>query len=137
MLMGELLTAVKYKLPIKVIVIKNNTLGQIKWEQIVFLGNPEYGCELQPMDFAMFARACGAEGITIEEPQLCGEALAKALSIEGPVVVEAVVDPFEPPMPPKATLKDAINLGKALVKGQPERGQIAKTILEDRIRELV
>ena len=41
----------KYKLPIKVVIIKNNTLGQIKWEQMVFLGNPEYGCELQPIDF--------------------------------------------------------------------------------------
>ncbi|MCA1634079.1 MAG: pyruvate oxidase, partial [Acidobacteria bacterium] len=43
MLMGEFLTAVKYNLPIVVVIIKNNTLGQIKWEQIVFLGNPEYG----------------------------------------------------------------------------------------------
>ena len=57
MLMGEFATAVKYQLPIKIIVVKNNTLGQIKWEQMVFLGNPEYGCELQPIDFAAFARA--------------------------------------------------------------------------------
>jgi pyruvate dehydrogenase (quinone)/pyruvate oxidase len=42
MLMGEIITAVTYKLPIKLVVIKNNTLGQIKWEQMVFLGNPEY-----------------------------------------------------------------------------------------------
>src|SRR5918995_5221469 len=46
MLMAELATCVKYKLPVKIIVIKNNTLGMIKWEQMVFLGNPEYGCEL-------------------------------------------------------------------------------------------
>jgi pyruvate dehydrogenase (quinone) len=57
MLMGEFVTAVKYELPIKVIIIKNNTLGQIKWEQMVFLGNPEYGCELHPIDFSAFARA--------------------------------------------------------------------------------
>src|SRR5437667_11008636 len=54
MLMGEFATAVKYNLPIVVIIIKNNVLGQIKWEQIVFLGNPEYGVELQPIDFAKF-----------------------------------------------------------------------------------
>ena len=42
MLMGEFVTAVKHNLPIKVVIIKNNTLGQIKWEQMVFLGNPEY-----------------------------------------------------------------------------------------------
>src|SRR5205823_14281654 len=51
MLMGEFATAVKYKLPIKVVVIKNNSLGQIKWEQMVFLGNPEFGCDLEPIDF--------------------------------------------------------------------------------------
>src|SRR5205085_9084543 len=59
MLMAEFATAVKYQLPIKVIVMKNNALGMIKWEQMVFLGNPEFGCELQPIDFAAFARACG------------------------------------------------------------------------------
>ena len=58
-LMAELITAVKYKLPVKIIINKNDTLGQIKWEQMVFLGNPEFGCELQPIDFASLARACG------------------------------------------------------------------------------
>jgi pyruvate dehydrogenase (quinone) len=53
-LMAEFSTAVKYHLPIKIIIVKNNTLGQIKWEQIVFLGNPEYGWDLLPIDFAAF-----------------------------------------------------------------------------------
>ena len=52
MLMGEIATCVKYNLDVKIVVIKNNVLGQIKWEQMVFLGNPEYVCELQPIDFA-------------------------------------------------------------------------------------
>src|SRR5262249_56673682 len=55
MLMAELATCVKYQLPVKIVIVKNDTLGQIKWEQMVFLGNPEYGCDLQPMDFALFA----------------------------------------------------------------------------------
>src|SRR5207302_6506964 len=50
MLMGEMATLVKYKLPVKVIIIKNNSLGQIKWEQMVFEGNPEFGCDLHPID---------------------------------------------------------------------------------------
>ena len=50
MLMGEVATLVKYKLPVKVIVIKNNVLGEIKWEQMVMEANPEYGVELQPID---------------------------------------------------------------------------------------
>ena len=52
MLMGEVATLVKYNMNVKVIIIKNNVLGQIKWEQIVFEGNPEFGVELQPIDFA-------------------------------------------------------------------------------------
>src|SRR5882762_2098763 len=67
MLMAEFATAVKYKLPIKVFIVKNNTLGMIKWEQMVFLGNPEFACELQPIDFAAFARACGGIGMTLED----------------------------------------------------------------------
>src|ERR671923_180507 len=59
MLMGEFATAVKYRLPVTVVIIRNDTLGQIKWEQIVFLGNPEYGCDLYNPDFARFADVCG------------------------------------------------------------------------------
>jgi thiamine pyrophosphate-dependent acetolactate synthase large subunit-like protein len=60
MLMAEFATCVKHELPVKVVVVKNNTLGQIKWEQMVFLGNPEYGCELHPIDFVAFARPAAA-----------------------------------------------------------------------------
>lgn len=137
MLMAEFATAVKYNLPIKVVVIKNNTLGMIKWEQMVFLGNPEYGCELQPIDFAAFARACGGTGVTIDDPALCGEVLDHALSHPGPVLIEAVVDPFEPPMPPKITREQAVNFAKSLVRGEPNRERIALTVLSDKVRELL
>ena len=67
--MAELATAVKYKLPIIVVVVKNNTLGQIKWEQMVFLGNPEYGVDLAPIDFVKFAEACGAPASALTIPK--------------------------------------------------------------------
>jgi pyruvate dehydrogenase (quinone) len=137
MLMAEIATCVKYELPVKVVIVKNNTLGQIKWEQIVFLGNPEYGCELQPMDFALFARSCGASGFTIENPADCGRMLEEALTTPGPVVVQGVVDPFEPPLPAKVTLDQAANFAKSLLRGEPNRQKIALTVLGDRIRELV
>jgi pyruvate dehydrogenase (quinone) len=137
MLMGEFATAVKYKLPIRIVVIKNNTLGQIKWEQMVFLGNPEYGCELNPIDFAGFARACGGTGFRIEDPRECGRVIGEALRTKGPVLIEAVVDPFEPPMPPKVTVGQAEKLGKALAKGTPNRKEIALTIASDKVREMV
>ena len=137
MLMAEFANCVRYKLPIKVVIVKNNSLGMIKWEQMVFLGNPEYGCELQPIDFAAFARACGATGFTIEDPQQCGPILDQALAADGPVIVEAVVDPFTPPMPPKVTMEQAGRFAQSLVKGQPNREKIALTLLSDKVRELV
>jgi pyruvate dehydrogenase (quinone) len=137
MLMAEFVTAVKYRLPIKVVVIKNNTLGQIKWEQMVFLGNPEYGCDLHPINFAMFAEACGGTGFTVEDPERCGETLERALATPGPVLVEAVVDPFTPPMPAKITIEQAAKFAESLARGEPNRGKIALTILADKVRELV
>jgi pyruvate dehydrogenase (quinone) len=137
MLMGELATAVKYRMPIKVVVIKNNSLGQIKWEQMVFLGNPEYVCDLQPIDFTEVARACGATGLHVERPEDCGRVLDEALSTAGPVLVEAVVDPHEPPMPPKVKPEQALHFAESLARGTPHRGRIAATVLSDTVRELV
>ena len=137
MLMGEFATCVKYKLPVKIVVVKNNTLGMIKWEQMVFLGNPEYGCDLQPIDFAAFARACGGTGFTVEDPAQCGAVLDQALAASGPVVIEAVVDPFVPPMPPKVTVEQAAKFGEALLRGTPHRDKIALTVLSDKVKELI
>ena len=136
MLMAEFATCVKYGLPVKIVVIKNNTLGQIKWEQMVFLGNPEYGVELQPIDFAAFARACGGVGYTIEEPAQCGRVLDEALGNGKPTVIEAVVDPFEPPMPGKVKPEQAVKFAKSLARGEPYSGKIALTVLSDTVREL-
>lgn len=137
MLMAEFATAVKYQLPIKVFIVKNNVLGQIKWEQMVFLGNPEYVCDLHPIDFAMFARACGGHGFSVDDPERCGEVIAQALATPGPVIVEAVVDPNEPPLPAKINAKQALHFAESLARGTPNRTRIATTVLEDKVRELV
>jgi pyruvate dehydrogenase (quinone)/pyruvate oxidase len=137
MLMAEFATCVKYDLPIKIVVIKNNTLGQIKWEQMVFLGNPEYGCELHPIDFASFARSCGGVGFLLEDPSECGRVLDQALATPGPVIIEALVDPFEPPMPAKVTAKQAAKFAESLARGEPNRMKIAMTALTDKVRELI
>jgi pyruvate dehydrogenase (quinone) len=136
MLMGEFLTAVKYKLPIIVVIIKNNTLGQIKWEQIVFLGNPEYGCELHNPNFAKYAEACGGVGFTVERPEDIRPALEQAMATGKPAIVEVVVDPNEPPMPSKISAAQALHFAEALAKGQPEGGKIALTIFRDKLNEL-
>jgi pyruvate dehydrogenase (quinone) len=137
MLMGEIATLVKYKLPVKVIVIKNNELGQIKWEQIAMDANPEFGIQLQPIDFEMHAQACGAAGFTIEDPKNCAETLRRALEHPGPAVIQAVVDPNEPPLPGNISLEQSLHFAEALAKGQPDRGEILKTIVENKVREVI
>jgi pyruvate dehydrogenase (quinone) len=137
MLMGEIATLVKYKLPVKVVVIKNNVLGEIKWEQMVQEGNPQFGVELQPIDFAGFARTCGAAGFTIDHPQEAESTLRQALAHPGPAVIEAVVDPNEPPLPGNITAEQALHFAEALEKGEKDRWKIIKTVLEDKIREVV
>jgi pyruvate dehydrogenase (quinone) len=137
MLMAELSTCVKYQLPLKIVVIKNNVLGQIKWEQMVFLGNPQYGVELEPIDHVKLAEACGARGFSIEDPAQCGRIIEEALNTPGPVVIEAVVDPNEPPLPPKITRDQAVKFAKSLVRGEPNREKIALTAFSDKVRELV
>jgi pyruvate dehydrogenase (quinone) len=137
MLLGELATTVKYGLDVKIIVIKNNSLGQIKWEQMVFLGNPEYVCELQPIDFATVARGFGIKAVHIDDPKECAPLLEEAFRTAGPVLVEAVVDPHEPPMPPKVTVKQVAKFAKSLASGTPNAGKIALTVAADKVREVV
>jgi len=137
MLMADFATAVKYQLPIKVVVIKNNTLGQIKWEQMVFLGNPEYGVELSPIDFAEFAHACGGVGYTVDDPKDCAQAVEQFLNAPGPAILQAVVDPFEPPLPGKVKAEQALRFAESLARGEPNRGKIALTVASDKVREIV
>src|SRR6185312_3891304 len=99
MQMGDLATLFQEQLPVKVIVFKNNVLGLIKWEQMVFLGNPEYGVDFAPVDFVKVAEGCGAHAVRIDDPADCEQSLREALAHDGPVLVEAVVDPDEPASP--------------------------------------
>jgi pyruvate dehydrogenase (quinone)/pyruvate oxidase len=137
MLMADFATCVQHKLPVKIIVMKNDSLAMIKWEQMVFLGHPEFACNLSPIDFAQFARDCGGTGYTIEDPAHCGEILDEALNSAGPVIIEAVIDPFEPPMPSKIKPSQALKFAEALASGEPNRDKIVLTVLKDKVKELI
>jgi len=117
MLLGELATVVRYGLPIKIVVMKNNTLGQIKWEQLMFLGNPEYECALQPIDFAAVAQGFGMQGIRATTDKDLETGLDALFAASGPALLEALVDPNEPLLPPKRMPKYVENLEKALNRG--------------------
>lgn len=137
MLGFELLTAVKYKLPVKIVVIKNDVLGQIKWEQMVLLGNPEFGVRLQPFDFKMFAAACGATGMRVDNPRHIEDALDQFLETPGPALLEAVVDPLTAPLPPKIKASQAYHFAESLARGEPKARKIMQEALVDRAREII
>lgn len=137
MLMGELITVAAYKLNIKIILIKNNTLGQIKWEQMVFLGNPEYACDLYPADYVAIARGAGIDAIKIDDPKMCGSQLDGVIGRNDPVLIEACVDQYTPPMPAKVKASQAAKFAEALVRGEPNRTKIILTNAHEKVRELV
>jgi pyruvate dehydrogenase (quinone) len=99
MLMAEMTTAVQHNLPVKIIVLKNDSLAEVKFEQVE-LGNPSFGCDLAPIDFVAFARACGADGYRCERPEEIRPAIQAALRSPRPALVEAVVDADEKPADP-------------------------------------
>jgi pyruvate dehydrogenase (quinone)/pyruvate oxidase len=135
MQLGDFLTCVQHNLPVKIFVMKNNTLGLIKWEQMVFLGNPEYGVSFAPMDFVKFAEACGAKGFRMADPKTAGDVVKEALKHQGPAIIECVVDQHEPPMPAKVKKDQAVHMYQALAEGSPNRKTIALTIVGDVLEE--
>src|SRR5919109_257671 len=135
MLMAEFATAVQYNLPIKVVIIKNNSLGMIRWEQMAFLGNPEYGVEFSPIDFVKFAESCGGRGYSINEPGEVKAIIRQAFGENKPTIIEAHVDPFEPPMPPKVDMEFVSHLAESFAKGQPYQSRIGLTLFRNRVHE--
>jgi pyruvate dehydrogenase (quinone) len=137
MLMAEMATLAKYDLNVKIVVIKNNVLGMIKWEQMALEGNPQYGVELQPINFSCVARDCGIAGFRLEDPKQAEAVLGQALRHPGPALVEAVVDPQEPPMPGKVNTEQALHFAEALARGQKDAMKIIANVVEDKVREVI
>ena len=137
MLMAEFNTACRYGLPIKVVINNNNSLGQILWEQMV-LGYPEHGVRFgEPIpDYAAWATAAGGHGARVEKSADVEPAIATALALDGPALVDIAVDPNEPPMPGKVTYEQAKKFAEAFLKGQPHKAAIATTLFKDRLQQL-
>jgi pyruvate dehydrogenase (quinone) len=134
MLMAEFLTAVRHRLPIKVVVNNNNALGQILWEQIV-LGYPEYAVRHQAPegDFSAWARACGAFSAKVADAKALPEAITAALQHPGPALVDCDVNPNEPPMPGKVSYDQAKHFTEAFLRGEPHKLATFSTIARDKI----
>lgn len=137
MLMGELATITRYRLPIKIVVIKNNTLGQIKWEQMMFLGNPEMECDLTPIDFAAVGQACGIRSWHVEDASQCAAVVQQAFEHPGAALIEAVVDPNEPLLPPKRNDKYAKNLERAIQQGTRGAKELQEALAREPARSML
>lgn len=131
MQLGEVSTAVRLGLPLKILVIENGMLIQIAWKQMMFLGNPQFGCELQPIDFTRAAEAMVGVGFAVADAAELDHVLDRAFATEGPVVIEATVDAAEPMLPPDYP----DNLLKALPE-TPGHEEIAASLGEEPARTM-
>jgi pyruvate dehydrogenase (quinone) len=121
MMMGDLMTIIQYKLPVKIIVFNNRTLGMVKLEMEV-AGIPDQETDMLNPDFSKIAEAMGMQGITINNPDEVKPGLEKAFLQEGPVLVTIQTDPNALAMPPKMELDQmegmALYMGKMMLGGR-------------------
>jgi pyruvate oxidase len=115
MLMGDFVTAVRYELPIIMIVLNNSKLAFITLEQQA-KSLSDYGTGLTNPNFAEFAEACGGLGLRVEEPESIRPSLEKAIASNRPAILDIVVDPDQLIMPPKIEVRHAVNFGLAKIR---------------------
>ena len=138
MLMGEVATLVKYNMNVKVIIIKNNVLGQIKWEQIVLEGNPEFGIESAAHRFRGLCDELRRGGIHYRAARRCGMRASRSVGASGaggrsrPSSIR-----MNRRCPGRSQRNRRSSSRKRCLKGQKEGGKILKTMIEDKFREVV
>jgi pyruvate dehydrogenase (quinone) len=126
--MNEMLTIAKYRhlwpdQRLIVLVLHNNDLNQVTWEQRVMEGDPKFEAsqELPDHDYAAYAASVGLHGIRVERPDQVGAAWDEALHADRPVLIDALTDPEVPPLPPHITFDQAVNFAESVVHGDPGR----------------
>ncbi|MFC4076970.1 pyruvate oxidase [Salinithrix halophila] len=122
MVMQDFLTAVKYQLPILVVVLNNEKIGMIQYEQQV-MGNLEFGTELEGFDFARFAELCGGIGFRVENSCELAPALEQAAAVGKPALVDVCIED-QPPLPGKITYAQAAGYAKHMIKRLFKNGRV-------------
>lgn len=102
MLLGDLLSLRTHRLPVKVVVFNNSSLGMVKLEMLVD-GLPDFGTDHDQVDFAALASAAGIPAVRVEKPGEVREALGEMLRRPGPALVDVVTDPNALSIPPRIT----------------------------------
>jgi pyruvate dehydrogenase (quinone) len=142
--MNELLTALKFYKEwedprLLILVLNNQDLNQVTWEERVLAGDPKFEASQQIpyMDFARFAELIGLRGIRVDKTEQIEPAFKEALAADRPVVIDAIVDPNEPPLPPHITFKQAKMFASSLAKGEPDALEVATEAFKEKIDEFL
>jgi pyruvate dehydrogenase (quinone) len=115
MLLGDLLTVVQQRLPVKLVVFNNSSLGFVELEMKA-AGLLSYGTDLVNPDFARLAESAGLKGIRVELPEQLQPALESAFQHDGPCLVDVVVNRQELAMPPSITAEQALGFSLYLIR---------------------
>jgi len=142
--MNELITVAKYRdrwsdQRLVFCIFNNQDLNQVTWEQRVLAGDPKFPGTQQIPDFpaARYAELVGLLGIRIDNPDDLAGAWSEVLTADRPAVLEVVVDPEIPPLPPHITVEQAKNMAKAMVKGDPEGAGVMEKSLLGKLQEFM
>ncbi|MBV8030006.1 MAG: thiamine pyrophosphate-requiring protein [Betaproteobacteria bacterium] len=136
--LAELITVAKYwkRWPdprFIVLVLNNRDLNMVSWEQRILQGNPKFrdSQDLPDFSYAAYARLLGFDALTVTDPDSVADAWDYALAQQRPVLVEAIVDPAVPMLPPHVTLEQAKSYLTAVLKGDPEAFRIIKASVKE------
>ncbi len=142
--LAELITVAKYwerwsDPRLAVLVLNNRDLNQVTWEHRAMEGSPKFAAsqDLPDVRYADFAQSLGLGGRRVDDPDDVGPAWDEALAADRPFVIDAVVDPNVPPLPPHITFDQAKSITKALLKGDPNAGGVLRQSFLDKLRDYV
>jgi pyruvate dehydrogenase (quinone) len=131
--MAELITVAKYwkqwKSPKWICMVLNNQdLNEVTWEQRVMEGNPKFPAsqDIPDVPYHRFAELIGLQGLYVDNPDQLAGAWDEALAADRPVVLEVKTDPDVPPLPPHVTLQQARNFATALAYGDPDASGVLR-----------
>ena len=141
--LGELITIAKYwprwsDPRLVVLVLNNRDLNQVTWEHRAMEGSPKFSAsqDLPDVRYADFAESLGLRGRRIDSPEAVGAAWDDALAADRPFVIDAVVDPNVPPLPPHIKFEQATSMVRALLKGDVDRRGVLRQSFLDKVSEV-
>ena len=142
--MAELITAQKYfhqwdDPRLVVLVLNNQDLNQVTWEQRALQGDPQNPMtqRIPDVHYAEFARMIGLDGVRVEKPEDIDGAWQEAFASDRPFVLDVVTDPNVPPLPPHIRMEQAKKMGMALIGGDEAAPAIMRQAIKGKWQELV